>query len=172
MAAGERRLLRGALALVALIAPACGSSPQPPRADAAAPAASAAAPAEHEHKAPHGGALIELGDEYAHLELVVDRSSGAVTAYALDGEAEQPVRLTQTALEIRVTPPSGAPLTVQLKPVASELTGERPGDTSQFATIDPSVASLPMFTGTVVHVAVRGRDFADVAFSYPGGSEQ
>ncbi len=30
----------------------------------------------HEHAAPHGGTLIVLGDEFAHLELVLDPGTG------------------------------------------------------------------------------------------------
>ena len=43
--------------------------------------------AEEEHKAPHGGLLLETGDEAAHLELVHDAAAGKVTVYILDDKA-------------------------------------------------------------------------------------
>jgi hypothetical protein len=162
-----------------LIAVGCGANADPARSGDAPPAASSSASktpksaeqGEHEHEAPHGGALIELGDEYAHLELVVDPARGTVTAYALDGEAEQPLRLAQGSLEISVKPTEGKPFAIELKPVANELTGERAGDTSQYAASQPGLVKLARFNGTVARVTVRGREFRDVAFAYPEGTE-
>ena len=59
--------------------------------------------AAHEHHAPHGGSLQVFGKEFAHLELVLDAATGRLTAYALDGEAEGPVRLKQRLIRLRVT---------------------------------------------------------------------
>ena len=47
----------------------------------------------HEHTAPHGGTLVALGEEFGHLELLLNKETGELTAYVLDGEAEKPVRL-------------------------------------------------------------------------------
>jgi hypothetical protein len=61
---------------------ACGrsSSTDTPSATSASPATTAT----HEHKAPHGGLLVEVGEEFAYIELVLDRTSGTLTAYMLD----------------------------------------------------------------------------------------
>ena len=57
----------------------------------------------HEHHAPHKGTLVEFGEEFAHLELVIDAATGRVSAYVLDGEAEKSVRIGQTGeIEIKV----------------------------------------------------------------------
>ena len=32
--------------------------------------------AHHEHTAPHGGTLVVFGDEFAHIELVLDQTTG------------------------------------------------------------------------------------------------
>ena len=36
-----------------------------------------------------GGTLVELGNEFAHVELVLDSNAGSLTAYVLDGEAQE-----------------------------------------------------------------------------------
>jgi hypothetical protein len=128
-----------------------------------------ASSAQHEHRAPHGGALIELGEEFAHLELVLDANSGTLTAYVLDGEAEQPVRIRQeiVSLEVRV---SNHPVPLALAPVANVLTGEQAGDASQFARQHERLKGLKVFTGVVKSVTVRGQVFQGVAFTFPGGS--
>ena len=41
----------------------------------------------HHHVAPHGGTLVVFGNEFAHLELVLDLSVGKLDAYFLDGMA-------------------------------------------------------------------------------------
>jgi hypothetical protein len=125
----------------------------------------------HEHKAPHGGALVELGEEFAHLEFVLDSTKGTLTAYVLDGEAEQAVRVTAPSIDVTVTPKQGAAVSLQLRAVESPLTGETLGDTSQFATMSPKLARVTRFEGVVNVVTVRGREFRRVAFRYPEGSE-
>jgi hypothetical protein len=120
----------------------------------------------HEHRAPHGGALIELGDEAAHLELVVAPASGRLTAYALDGEAEAPVRLVQPEIGLAVVI-DGRSERIALAAVASDLTGERVGDTSQFSAQVASLAGRSKFEGVVVDVTVRGQTFRNVAFRFP-----
>jgi hypothetical protein len=158
-----------------------GSVPRAAPATAASDSAAASQPASkasggsdtagHEHAAPHGGALVELGEEFAHLELVLSASTGTLTAYALDGEAEQAVRLAHPSLEIVVMKEGAAPVTLALRPVANELTGERDGDTSQFTVTSPDLRQLTRFEGRIQIVNIRGREFREVAFRFPEGSE-
>ena len=95
-------------------------------------AAPLAADAQHEHSAPHGGTLVVLGDEFVHLELVLDPKGGKLTAYVLDGEAERGIAVRQPSLGIEVQPEGGERFALALKPVANVLTGETQG------TIPPS----------------------------------
>jgi hypothetical protein len=131
----------------------------------ASPPAAKTATVEHEHHAPHHGQLVELGDEFAHVELVLDRKAGTLTAYVLDGEAEQSVRIAQPSLTLRCT----APLSLSAKPVvlvASDnvLTGEKPGDASEFSVVDPALRDLLQLEGRIESVSVKGRTFSDVLF--------
>jgi hypothetical protein len=143
-----------------------GAASQPAR-----PASGSSATEGHEHTAPHGGALVELGEEFAHLEIVLAASTGTLTAYALDGEAEQAVRLSQPALDIVVMRKGAAPLVLALRPVANELTGERDRDTSQFTITSPELRHLSRFEGRIQTVNIRGQEFREVAFRFPEGSE-
>jgi len=47
-----------------------------------------------DHKAPHGGALLEVGEHLAHIELVRDEKSGKITLYILGKDAKTAVALT------------------------------------------------------------------------------
>ena len=126
---------------------------------------------KHEHKAPHQGTLVEFGEEFAHLELVFDAPSGKLTGYVLDGEAEKPVRIEQKDMVLRV---KGKPseFTVTLHAMGSALTGEKPGDTSEFGGESDALKGLKDFDASVVAIKVKGKDFKDVAFNYPKGNEE
>ena len=121
----------------------------------------------HEHKAPHGGTLVEFGEEFAHLEIVLDKD-GTMTAYALDGEAENPVRLAQKEIGINLVG-GGAPIV--LKAVASPLSGEKEGDTSQFSGKDAQLAGKTAFDASVAALTIKGKEFKDVKFNFPKGNE-
>lgn len=155
-------------------AAACGS----PSSSASEPSPTAAvAPASdsdddvdhgHEHTAPHGGTLIELGEEFAHVELVLDSAAGRLTAYVLDGEAESAVRIADAELRFTLQPPAVGPLDVVLAAVPNPLSGETVGDTSQFAATVPALRGVEEFFGSLHGVTVRGQAFSDLVFSVPG----
>ncbi len=123
-------------------------------------------PAHHEHTAPHDGTLIVFGEEFAHLELVLDGQAGKLTAYVLDGEAENPVRLEAPQLEIR----QGEEV-LQLLPVANELTGETAESTSQYEVTADSLKGATTWKGSVVAITLKGQSFEEVEFDFPEGNE-
>jgi hypothetical protein len=124
---------------------------------------------EHEHSAPHGGALVELGEEFAHVELVLDAVTGALTAYALDGEAEKSVRVKQSEIEIAIENPPG---TIKLSGVSNALTGEMAGDTSEFLGQSDRLKGATDFDGVIKTISIKGKQFKDVAFNFPDGVEK
>jgi len=122
----------------------------------------------HEHAAPHGGALVELGEEFAHVEIVLDPASGGLKAYVLDGEAENAVRVALPSLGLHITLPGSAPATAVLAAKANALSGEAVGDTSQFVGTLPALKGATAFSGQLRTLTVKGQTFTDVAFDYPG----
>jgi hypothetical protein len=154
----ERRQVTGLVVLLASIltgSSACGAGTAAERTQA---------DQEHEHAAPHGGLLVELGDEFAHVELVLDRREGALTAYVLDEEAEQPIRLSQPAIDATLDPAVGV-VALSLNPIGSVLTGESSGNTSQFAIRHHALQTNGAIAGRLKRIQVRGREFHDVPFA-------
>jgi hypothetical protein len=125
----------------------------------------------HEHHPPHKGTLVELGEEFAHLELVLDPATGQLTAYALDGEAEKYVRLKQKDIEIKITGVKDLP-SITLKAKASMVSGEKEGDTSEFAAQSDKLNGVKEFDGVVSDVTIKGKQFKDVKFNFPKGNEE
>ncbi|MGE3524203.1 MAG: hypothetical protein AB7I96_15190 [Candidatus Dadabacteria bacterium] len=131
----------------------------------------------HEHTAPHGGTLIVLGDEFAHLELVLDPEEGTLRGYVLDGEAESPVRIEQREIEIRIAVPDpggnvpASELPLRLSAVYNILTGEKEGDTSEFAVRSERLKGMKQFGAVITAITIKGREFEEVEFRFPEGNE-
>lgn len=115
----------------------------------------------HEHTAPHGGALAELGDHYAQLEAVIDPDTGRLTLYVLDGEAERPFRTHQPGVTAELIT-DGEPFLVELEAVANVLTGERVGDSSEFRATAPGLVGASHASIRVETITVRGQTFDNV----------
>ncbi len=127
----------------------------------------------HEHHPPHQGVLIVLGEEFAHLELVLDGTGGTLSAYSLDGEAENAVPLVQPEIVFKITPKNGAPaFDLALKAVENPLTGETPGNTSEFRAQTDQLKSLTKFFGAISAVNTKGQDFKNVSFDFPEGNDR
>jgi hypothetical protein len=162
-------LSRFALA-IAVVAAAGGCAPSDHKAMAAADAKAGL----HEATAPHGGKLVAVGDEDAHFELLVDSATGTLTAYVLDGEAEEFVRLKNTALDVDLTIPDAADTTrapkkvsVHLVGIPNKLTGETAQETSEYQGQDGALRGVRRFSGKFRPVTLLGNVYDDVAFTYP-----
>lgn len=132
----------------------------------------------HEHTAPHGGTLVVLGEEFAHLELVLDPGAGSLTGYILDGEAENAVRIGQEGIEIKVTdtlPPGGesdkSGYSLILKAVSNVLTGEAAGDSSEFAVQSEKLKGVQKFDAVISVINIKGQTFRNIGFRFPEGNE-
>jgi hypothetical protein len=137
----------------------------------APPATASDAPvAKHEHHPPHGGTPVVLGDEAAHVELVLDAATGRLQAYVLDGELENFIRVSDPTLTIVATV-DGAERVLALAAVASPASGETVGDTSLFETQADWLKTTPRFAAKLVAITVRGTAYSEVVFAFPEGND-
>jgi hypothetical protein len=132
-----------------------------------APSPSPTTPAGHHHHAPHNGTLIVLGNEFGHMELVLEPTTGLLNAYFLDGEAQNAVRPQNHQLQIKIDGKGE----LLLKPVADELTGETHESSSHFSVESDSLKGVSEFQGVLQQVEVKGRVFTEVKLSFPEGNE-
>ncbi len=123
----------------------------------------AVAPGGHAHIAPHGGTLVALGEHSFNLELVRDGDLGKLSAYVLDGHAENFVRITLTSFEV-VAIAGGERRPLVLRAVANSATGETVGDTSQFEAQADWLKKVAKFPGSIPYLEIRGTTFQNVAF--------
>ena len=117
--------------------------------------------------------MVVFGDEFAHIELVLDETTEKLTGYVLDGEAEKSVRLSQKTIELKIHREDiESDFTLQLSGVENVLTGETEGDTSQFAAQSDALKGASEFHGEIVSIGIKGQIFTDIDFEFPEGNEE
>ena len=70
--------------------------------DSATTSSNTGSGAQHEHEAPHGGHIIELGSEEYHAEIIHDDDTHTIGIYILDSEAQGAVAIGAKSVTINV----------------------------------------------------------------------
>ena len=93
---------------------------------------------EEEPEPPHGGALLEIGEHVAHIELVHEPDKGRVVLYILDAKVEKPVAI-KDAPKLNLMTADGA------KQVLSKaVEPDKDGMASQFEANDDLLKADPL----------------------------
>jgi hypothetical protein len=142
-----RRVL---LLTAAVLAAGCDAgSPAKPAADKAK-ADEVAKREAHEHaNAPHGGALVEWGEEEYHPEFTVDHPTKTATVYILGPDAQRPkaIDAKSITLTLKLTPA----VTLTLTPKPQET--DPPGRSSRFVGTHDALGVEREFAGTITGTA-------------------
>ncbi len=115
---------------------------------------------DHEHeKGPHGGSLVELGDEEYHAEIVHDEKEGQVTIYILGADAKTAVGIEakEVAVNSKV---KGAGVQIKLKSVPQKK--DKAGLSSRFASKDKELIELldNPEASSVLRVSIKGKAYS------------
>jgi hypothetical protein len=139
----------------------------------------------HAEKGPHSGALVAIGEDDAHIEIVLDAETGKLTAYVLDGAAEKAVAVKQKNLQLAITlehdhnekghdekdeKKDELPDAVITLMLAAVSPGED-GTASEFAGQSDELKGAKEFEAALTSVTVGDKPFTDVKFKYPEGNE-
>ena len=120
----------------------------------------------HGHKAPHGGVLVNVENEFCHLEFVIEPGTTRLQLHAMRFHPrEAPVKFFMEKIE--ATAKVGeAEKTIVFKP--TELDGVTPTaqPTSVYvAEIDWLKEDTPTFTGTLTELKIEGKTFTKITFN-------
>ena len=132
----------------------------------------------HHHDPPHGGAMAALGDHFAHIEVVINPTNGKLSVYLLDGEAVHGIRIAAPAVEVEIShrPDHGdpfEPFSLSLEAIGNPITGEQPGDTSEFEGKDDRLIGLSHFHVKILSdLELKGQSVSGVEFDYPEGADE
>jgi len=130
----------------------------------------AGGPHEGHHEPRHGGALVPLGRDQAHLEFVLEPETGLLTLHVLDGQAEEPLRLRQEMVFLKLETDEGE-FAIVLFAQESSATGERKGDSATFAARHLRLEGVQGFDAMIEGITVNRRSFRRVTFRFPDGTE-
>lgn len=171
----------------------CDSAAPPKKPDTAATGKGKGADHDHDHdhhhhhhaeKGPHGGALVAIGEDAAHLEVVLDAESGKVTAYVLDGEAQNPVAIKAEQLELTYTREhahdhegedekgkDGDDLPESGSIVLAAVTPADDGTSTEFSGTAEDLKGAEKFDAVLTSIKIGKDEFKQVKFAYPEGNE-
>jgi hypothetical protein len=129
----------------------------------------------HAEKGPHDGALVAIGEDAAHLELVLDAETGKLTAYVLDGEAKAAVGIKQESLTIAFTVAKEGDKKDELPEQSTiALTPVNPADdgtANEFAGQSDELKNVKEFDAALTGITVGGKEHKGINFNYPKGNE-
>lgn len=119
----------------------------------------------HPEHGPHGGDLVELGNEAFHVELV--HGDGSIAMYVLDGSASKPVAIAADKLVVSLKH-DGQVATFDL--VAKPDNSEPAGQASRFFSSEPKLDQwLDAGAEGVVVLEVEGKSYTGkVAHAHAG----
>jgi len=108
--------LHVSFALLSAAFPACGKEEKAPT-----PPATGA----HAHPpAPHGGELLDLGENEYHLEMIHDHDGGNVTVYVLGKDLKTPIPVEMPVINLQT---KGGPVQVTLTAISLGAEGKSDG---------------------------------------------
>jgi len=148
-------------ALAAAICGGCSKSEDTPKTEAVH---------KHEHKPPHGGTPVELGQDEYHMELVRDAAAGTMQAFIFDGELENFVRIPAGSFTVGAKV-AGKEEPLVFQAVPNVATGETVGDTALFEARVDWLKATPEFDAVLKEITVRTKTYTNVAFNFPKGAD-
>ena len=119
----------------------------------------------HGHKAPHGGVLVNVGDEFCHLEFVQEPESNRLQLHVMRFHPEGPLKISMAQIEVGATT-GGEEKAIVFNPV--ELDGITATDhpTSLYMAEVDWLENAPNFNGTVKKLTIEGKIFPEIAFQF------
>jgi hypothetical protein len=140
-------------------------------------------PGDHHHhaeKGPHGGALVAIGEDAAHLEFVLDAATGKLTAYVLDAAAEKAVPIKQANLQLTYSLTMVEGIEKESDDIPDDVlilaleavSPAADGTAAEFAGQADTLKGVEKFTAVLTTVNVAGKPYPNVSFNYPEGNEE
>jgi hypothetical protein len=127
--------------------------------------------AHHHHEPPHGGTGLTLGDEEFHVEFLRDAAAGKMKAWILLPHMSGYARIKMESFDV-IAKVGGEDKTLTFKSQANTATGETVGNSSLFEAEADWLKTADKFDAVLKELKIRDREYRDVAFNFPKGSEE
>lgn len=124
---------------------------------------------DHDHAAgPHGGAIVELGEDEYHAEVVVDGKTHTLTVYLLGPDAKTATPVAAASATVMTEDQTSLALK------ASPQEGEAEGKASKFELVDEAAVGALVDAGYLhgaFQIEIEGKPFrGDIDAHFDGGS--
>jgi hypothetical protein len=126
---------------------------------------------DHDHDAPHGGALVVVGDEAGHVELVLDPETGKLTAYVLDAHAEDAVPVAHAELKLAVTLEKEGVDLPEAKEILLLAVNPADGKAAEFAAVVEELKGAKEFDVALEVIRIGDKEHKGIAFRFPEGKD-
>ncbi|MBT7406427.1 MAG: hypothetical protein HN754_09965 [Opitutae bacterium] len=125
----------------------------------------------HNHPAPHGGQLVELGEHGSgfNLELVL-HEQGFLQIYVLDAHVQNFVRISANSIDIEITDQNGTARIITCEPIEDPITGETVGNTSLFTSTERINEILPL-QGVINKIDIVEFPYENVEINFSGNQQ-
>lgn len=114
---------------------------------------------DHDAEGPHGGHVIEIGEETAHLEVTMSEDR-TITVYVLGGDAETPLPIAVADIIFELEGEGDEETELELTPMPLE--GEAEGTSSVFTIkaelVPEAIADIEKLHGHV-HITIDGKEY-------------
>ena len=131
---------------------------------------------DHDHDkheaagAPHKGELVEVGEEVAHLELVLDAETGKLTAYVLDAAGKKDVTVAMTELKLQFAAGKKGSLPADgFQDLVLKAVDAKDGKASQFSGTSDKLKGVKEFTGVFASLKVGEKPVDNIPVKFPSG---
>lgn len=120
----------------------------------------------HNHPAPHGGQLVELGKHGSgfNLELVL-HEQGFLQIYVFDAHVQDFVRISANSIDIEITDQNGTSRIITCEPIEDPITGETVGNTSLFTSTERINEILPL-QGVINKIDIMEFSYENVEINF------
>jgi hypothetical protein len=125
----------------------------------------------HAEKGPHGGTLVAVGEDAAHLEIVLDAQTGTLTAYILDAQAKQPVSLQQDTIDLGFSVQKEGAKKDDLPELRDVILKRSAESNAEYTGQSDDLKGLKEFGAAIGSITIGDKEFKNVEFRFPEGNE-
>ncbi len=120
----------------------------------------------HGHQAPHGGVLVNVENEFCHLEFVLEPGTTRLQMHAMRFHPrEAPVKFFMEKIEATANAGNEGK-TITFKPTKQDGVTATDQPTSVYVAEIDWLNDIPTFTGTLTELKIEGKTFTKITFKF------
>ena len=120
----------------------------------------------HGHKAPHGGVLVNVQDEFCHIEFVREPDSNRLQLHLMRFHPKEgPLKITMPQIEVSAVT-GGETKAIVFKPTELDGVTATTEPTSLYVAEVDWLKAAGSFDGTVTELKIEGKTIREITFKF------